>query len=264
MEKSAEIFFEHFGLRPGSTSRHVHSIAETFSEIPWENLTKFLLKASGKVRPRLSEEVMNGYVTSGTGGTCYSLTEALGRIVSACGLSARPLTGHMNHGRNIHCALLVQGDSGTFILDPGYAVPGAVELRSDGSGSIGVSGREMLWKPVSGGWELHTVENGETRYRYALESRALTRKEFLSYWEESFHSTGLGSLHLNRSGSMGGRLSAHNENLRTVGEGLRKNTKLSEDYAGLVHEYFGVSPEIAEAAWTELQRQRGKGRNVTA
>ncbi len=264
MDKAADIFFEHFGVQPGRSPGHVHRIAEVFGEVPWENLTKFLLKASGKTRPRFAEEVMEGHVHNGTGGTCYSLADTLGRIISACGLSARPLTGHMKHGRNIHCAILVQGDSGRFILDPGYVVPGAVELSSGGSGIIQTPGREMLWKPVPEGWELHTVENGESRYRYTLESRVITRREFLAYWKASFDSTGLDSLHLNRPGSMGGRISAHNENLRLVGDGVRANRKLSGNYSALVHENFGVAPEIAEAAWKELQRQRSERRSVTS
>ena len=194
MDKAADIFFQHFGIQPGRSTGHVHRIAEAFGEVPWENLTKFLLKASGTSRPRFAEEVMEGHVHNGTGGTCYSLADTLVRIISACGLSARPLTGHMKHGRNIHCAILVQGDSGRFILDPGYVVPGAVELSSGGSGIIQTPGRKMLWKPVPEGWELHTVENGESRYRYTLESRVITRREFLEYWKASFASKGLDSL----------------------------------------------------------------------
>lgn len=264
MRKAADIFFEHFGIEPGRSAASLGRIAETFGEVPWENLTKFLLKASGDIRPRLAEEVMEDHVRLGTGGTCFSLTETLGRITAACGFAARPLTGHMNHGRNIHCALLVEGESGTFILDPGYVVPGAVELAADGTGTLVSPGREMIWKPVAGGWELHTRENGEKKYRYTLESRVLTRREFLRYWNESFDAPGLSSLHLNMPGSMGGRISAHNENLRTVGEGVRRNTKLSGDYPGLIRENFGISMEVAEAAWVELQRQRAGRKNVTS
>lgn len=264
MNKAAGVFFEHFGISPGGRASDVHLVAETFGMIPWENLTKFLLKAAGENRPRLAAEVMEGHAANGTGGTCYSLTEALGSVVSACGLSSRPLTGHMKHGRNIHCALLVQGKSGTFILDPGYTVPGAVELDSDGSGEIDVPGRRMLWKPVQAGWELHTEENGEHRHRYTLESRVLSRAEFLGYWKDSFDATGLSGLHINMPGRMGGRISAHNENLRIVNDKARTNTRLSKDYPALVHENFGISPEVALEAWRELQKQRRERGNVSS
>ncbi|PIE51678.1 hypothetical protein CSA37_03980 [Candidatus Fermentibacteria bacterium] len=213
-------------------------------------------KASGNETPRLSEEVLEGFASEGTGGTCYSLTEALGTVLSACSIHARPLTGHMNHGRNIHCALLVENQGKRFIMDPGYVVPGAVPLSEKGEGKLSFSGREMIWKPVSGGWELHTVENGRDQLRYRLESRVLTRGEFLEYWRNSFSATGLNSLHLNLAGPEGGRISAHNENLRIIAEGSGRNIKIGKDYAASVKNRFGLSDEIAEAAWRELQRQR--------
>ena len=256
MEKAAEIFFEHFGLTPGGSAADIYRIGETFGKVPWENLTKFLMHSSGENRPRLADEVMEDHVNFGTGGTCYSLTETLGTVLAACGFSARPLTGHMKHGRNIHCALLVEGEAGRFLLDPGYVVPGAVKLSDSGCGQIETQGRKMFWTPVAGGGELHTVENGKNQLRYKLESRILSREEFVRYWEKSFDSSGLNSLYLNMAGSAGGRISAHNENLRIIGEAGKKNQKLTDDYARKIELSFGISSDIAEAAWTELQRQK--------
>ncbi|MCK5785685.1 MAG: hypothetical protein KAH54_03895 [Candidatus Sabulitectum sp.] len=264
MEKAAEIFFEHFGLSPGRSAADIHGIGEVFGRIPWENLTKFLLRASGENRPRLAGEVMTGHVDAGTGGTCYSLTETLNKIFSFCGLSARPLTGHMNHGKNIHCALLVEGEAGRFILDPGYVVPGAVELSESGTGEVVTAGRRMLWSPVDGGWKLHTVENGRKQFRYRLESRQLSRQEFLRYWQESFLSAGLNSLHLNLAGPLGGRVSAHNGNLRILGPGGSRNQKLHDDYAVKIKQTFGITAEIAEAAWKEMQKQKKERENVSS
>ena len=258
MEKTAEVFFDHFGLRPGKTLKDIQKIAEFFGEVPWENLTKFIVKSSGDIQPRFTGEVLESFVTSGTGGTCFSLTEALGSIFSYCGLSVRPLTGHMRHGDNIHCALLVEGEAGRFIMDPGYVVPGAVMLSSDNSGKIETASRKMLWTPVAGGWELNTVENGQKQLRYKLEERVLSRDEFLKYWIRSFDSAGLNSLHLNKVGSLGGRLSAHNSNLRIVSSSGNKNVKLGKNYAQQISEAFGISLSVAEKAWLQLEEQREK------
>ena len=122
------------------------------------------------------------------------------------------------------------------------------------------AGRKMSWFPVAGGWELHTIENGRKQLRYKLESRVLSRAEFLQYWTASFESAGLNSLHLNRVGFLGGRVSAHNGNLRIVGGNGKRNLKLHDDYALKICETFGIAPEIAEAAWIELQKQK-KERN---
>jgi len=256
MEKAAEIFFDHFGVNPGRKANDIHRIGETFGEIPWENLTKFIIRSTGESRFRLPREVMTDHVQLGTGGTCYSLTETLGTIFSACGVSARPLTGHMRHGKNIHCALLVEGDAGRFILDPGYVVPGAVRLSSEGYGEITTASRSMQWSPVPGGFELHTIENGRRVFRYMLETRILTREEYLHFWKNSFDASGLNSLYLNRTGPLGGRLCAHNENLRTVGESGHRNCSIAENYASAVNGAFGISTDVAEAAWREFSKQR--------
>lgn len=258
MEKAAEIFFDHFGISPGKSLKDIQTIAEIFGEVPWENLTKFIVKSSGNVQPRFTEEVLESFVNSGTGGTCFSLTEALGSIFSYCGLSVRPLTAHMKHGNNIHCALFVEGEVGRFILDPGYVVPGAVMLSPDNSGKIETGSRKMLWTPVSGGWELFTVENGKKQLRYKLEDRMVSREEFLEYWIQSFNSAGLNSLHLNKIGSLGGRLSAHNSNLRIVNSAGKKNVKLGNDYPSLISETFGISSSVAEKAWLQLNKQKKK------
>ncbi len=256
MEKAAEIFFEHFNILPGRSAADIHRTGEVFSQIPWENLTKYLLHSSGEDRPRLADEVISGYVNNGTGGTCYSLTETLGAIMKACGLYARPLTGHINGRMNTHCALLVEGEAGRFILDPGYIVPGAVRLSGAGAGEIITAGRKMCWTPVKGGWELSTEENGRKLKRYHLESRQLSRDEFVRYWKNSFNSPGMNSLYLNRTGSSGSRISAHNGNLRIVDGMGNRNRKIRGDYPQEISEAFGVSADVARAAWEQLQHKK--------
>jgi arylamine N-acetyltransferase len=257
MRKAADIFFEHFGLSPGRSSADLWAIAQAFGTIPWENLSKFLLKRAGEEAPRSAERVMEDHVALGTGGTCYSLTETLCVVLGECGFSARPLTGHMNHGRNTHCALLVETGQGRFLMDPGYAVPGAVLLDEHGRGEMNTPGVSRYWQPVPGGWQLFTEENGERKHRYTLESRVLSRRAFMEYWKRSFSATGLGSLHLNRTDPSGGRLSIHNGNMRVVTDTGRYNIRIGSDFAGRVSELFGISEKVAGAAWKEMEEMRG-------
>lgn len=253
MERSSDIFFDQFGLVPEGGVDRLFEIAGAFSRIPWENLTKFLLKARGEERLRMPGEVFEGFARDGTGGTCYSLTEAIGTVLSACGWRVRPLTGHMRHGRNIHCALLVEGGEGVFLLDPGFVVPHPVQLKLDG-GVLDLPGRKLVWTPKGDGWDLHSEENcGNPQWRYHLESRVLQRNEFITFWKDSFKAPGLNSLHINLSLS-DRRLSAHNGNLRIAGEKERENKKIAFDYGASVAEAFGVSANLAREAWNELSR----------
>lgn len=259
MEHPTDIFFDHFGLIPEEGVDRLYDVAAAFSRIPWENLTKFLLKVRGEARLRMPGEVFEGFARDGTGGTCYSLTEALGSVLSMCGWSVRPLTGHMRHGRNIHCALLVEGEEGVFLLDPGFVVPLPVKLSRDG-GVLDMPGRRLVWTSGGDGWDLHSVENDEKpQWRYHLESRNLPRNEFMAFWKDSFNATGLNSLHINLS-LPDRRLSAHNGNLRIAGMKERENRKLAADYGTSVAEAFGLSAGLADEAWNELARLHSERR----
>lgn len=259
MTRQTDIFFDHFGLLPEGGVNRLYDVAAAFSRIPWENLTKFLLKARGEERLRMPGEVFEGHARNGTGGTCYSLTEALGSVLAACGWRVRPLTGHMRHGRNIHCALLAEGWGESFLLDPGYVVPMPVRLNKEG-GVLSLPGRKLVWTAGGEGWDLHSVENeGKPQWRYHLESRELAREEFIAFWKESFNAPGLNSLHINLS-LPDRRLSAHNGNLRIAAERDSENRKLAADYGSSVSEAFGLSSSLAGEAWSELMRIRGERR----
>jgi arylamine N-acetyltransferase len=255
MEPPEHVFFDHFGILPGTGRDTLFRVSECFSRIPWENLTKFLLKAGGRERLRMPGEVFEGFVRFGTGGTCYSLTEALSGVVSACGWRTRPLTGHMRHGRNIHCALLAEGPGGVYLLDPGFVVPRPVPLEP-GGGTLDLRDRSLEWVRREGGWDLFTREgDSPAQWRYRLEDRILSRGEFLAYWRRSFDAPGLNSLHINLS-LEDRRLSAHNGNLRISCGGGRENVKLSAGYGEAVAGLFGMSSTVAEEAWRELARLR--------
>lgn len=259
MERPADIFFDHFNITPGVGVDRLHDVTTAFSRIPWENLTKFLIKARGEERLRMPGEVFAGFAGAGTGGTCYSLTEALAEVLVRCGWRVRPLTGHMRHGRNIHCALLAEGAYGVYLLDPGFVVPLPVRLTREG-GALDLPGRKLTWTPSGKGWDLHSEEEkGASQWRYHLEARVLSRDEFLRFWKDSFNATGLNSLHINLS-LPDRRLSAHNGNLRVSHGSFRENRKLASDYANAVAETFGLDPAVAQEAWRELARLKGERR----
>lgn len=301
MTRATEILLDTHGLggllRQGSTAppglRVLGEVSLAFSGVPWENLTKFLRKATMETAPpagalsdlavpggaapflaardgplgdllRYADTVLEEHVESGTGGTCFSLANALGRILADMGFHVRPVMGDMRHGRNIHCALVVRHPRGPFLLDPGYLVPEPVRI---------VPGRacEVRNGPVllrytfaehGGTAVLHTGSGGDaTRFRYRLRLRSVSAAEFTRHWIDSFDSTGMRSLHLNAV-SHGVRLSAHNHNLRLDHGRSAENVKLRADYPESIEELFGVSRSVVDRAhrlWLDSRRKAGKG-----
>jgi hypothetical protein len=227
-----------------------------FSRIPWENLTKFLRKLEvppGRERMRRPLEVFEDHTSLGTGGTCFSLTEALRSVLQELGYPCRVAMADMSHGRDIHCVLLVRFTEGLFVVDPGYLVPVPVELRRDRPTSARVYGRLYEYHPVDAGWNMYTAEASVRTWRYLLKARPVDRGEFERHWLASFDATSMNGLHINHLGSRG-RSYVHNHKMRLVDvSGKSSNHNLREGYPGRVSEMFGIAEEVASRAWTCLQ-----------
>jgi len=260
MDQAASMFFDHFGLLPEKPDvDSLHELVSHFSNIPWENLTKFLVKAQHlpkENRLRLSDTVITEHIEKGTGGTCFSLTEALGAILSSAGYQCHPVMADMNHGRNIHCALLVTSGDGTeFLADPGYLVPEPVLMRPGKVSHLEIDGQTLLWESRVDGktFDLFTVNGDVKQWKYCIRMNPVGSDEFRYHWQKSFDATGMNSLHLNCR-TEDGRLSAHNLNLRRVVSSGKSNEKLGGDYSGKIKAYFGLDSGIAEAAEKEWIR----------
>jgi len=250
------MFFDHFGLVPDRGGATLDDVLGAFSTLPWENLTKFLRKIQAGTQEEEGASLLRGpatviseHVEFGAGGTCFSLTAALAAVLRVAGFACSPAMADMNHGRNIHCALLVDGGSGLFLADPGYLVPVPVPLDPSAPSTLVLEGTEMRWDPSDGGaaYDLTTIEDGRPQWRYRLRTAPVPPREFRTHWEASFDAPGMNSLHLNRRTGEG-RISAHNHDLRVVRRTGRTNEKLGGDFAVRVSELFGLSPALAAAA----------------
>jgi arylamine N-acetyltransferase len=257
---AAEAFADHFGLRPDGPGRDLlEDTCSAFSGLPYENLTKLLRKLEagpGPQRLRLTDIVVEEYISLGAGGTCFSLTNALADILSSFGFQARPVMGDMRHGRDIHCAVLVEAPYGDYVLDPGYLVAEPVPATG---GSVSVGSSTLTWVADSPGRISMFVEKGSgPEKRYELKLAEIAREEFLGHWQRSFDAPGMNSLHLCRAGG-GERLYAHNSNLRIEARSGKRNVKLREDWAGSVSDAFGLDRRLAAqalAAWSDTKAPR--------
>lgn len=207
-------------------------------------------------RLRLSEEVISDYVKYGSGGTCFSLTNALRIITTDLGFTVYPAMADMKHGANIHCALIAIIDGERYLIDPGYLVVEPVPLKPGMAVSVKLPGHTISYLPVEGmdAFDLYTSNSrGEDVFRYRVRPVPVPEEEFLGHWIASFSTNGMNGLHVNGF-SREGRKSAHNFNMR-VDDGLRKkNIKLKQDYVGKVSHHFGISSEIVETAFLGWKR----------
>lgn len=260
MTGATSILLDLYGIDPVHPDlRLLEKISSGFSHLPWENLTKLIKKhGSTSSKLRRSEEVMRDHAEMGTGGTCFSLTNTLRRILSDLGYNCYPVMADMRHGANIHCGLLVEHDKGKFLLDPGYLVAEPVPLPRDEPVVVRQPGQKMEYRPVERGneIELRTInDRGEELVRYRLRPRRIPEPEFVRFWIESFGAPAMNSLYLNRiSGAR--RLAAHNFNLRIDTGRDKFNLNLRDGYVERISQRFGIGSEIVSRAFDEWERLR--------
>lgn len=280
---AASIFLDLYRISPGRADLDLlHVIAAEYSRLPWENLTKFLKKHATapdggpgpaaapepgpEPRLRRSEEVLFDHARFGTGGTCFSLTHALRRIVTSVGYEAFPAMADMAHGANVHCGLIVIVDGKRHLIDPGYLVPVPVPLDDGPRTQVSLPGHrlEYRWTENGSAVELWTRnERGDHRHRYRLRPEPVGDAHFERLWADSFDASGMRGLQINRL-SDEGRLSAHDYNLRFDSGSEKRNVKLRENYAERVGEHFGIAPELAARAlerWKRVRWPSDHGRN---
>jgi arylamine N-acetyltransferase len=274
--QATSIFLDLYKLSPARADlKLLGRTVDRFAGLPWENLTKFIRKhrtgdalreelprwlrdLPGAERLRRSAEVLADHARLGAGGTCFSLTHALRRIVSDLGYRAYPAMADMRHGPNVHCALLVELDGGRYLLDPGYLVAEPVPLNGGGPVRIRQAGSELEYRPRNDGDEIELYTRnarGEEVLRYRLRARGVPETDFARFWSASFDATGMNGLHLNRITGEG-RLSAHDFNLRIDTGREKRNLKLREDYAVKIADRFGIDRDLAGQAFAQWERQR--------
>jgi len=275
-------FLDLFKLTAGPAElKRLGEVLAAFAALPWENLSKYARKhgllvpgagegarlveaPSGWAPPpgfqklRLADEVMLDHARLGTGGTCFSLTNALWRVVTDLGYRGYPVMADMRHGPNVHCALVVELDGLRYLLDPGYLVAEPVPLRRGVAVAVGHPGHRIEYRPVADldEFELYTVDgSGAETFRYRLRAAPTDWPTFVGHWLASFDATGMNGLHLNRLTGEG-RLSAHNLNLRVdTGHGKR-NVKLRGVYVDEVAGRFGLAPDLVRRVYEEWERRR--------
>jgi arylamine N-acetyltransferase len=257
--ETVALFEERHGRTPpdGSPATLVE-LVRRFSALPYENLSKIL--APG---PRMPLTVVREHLELGTGGTCFSLAELLGRLARAAGFSAHPVMAHMRHGPNVHCALRVEASNGAaFLVDPGYLLPGPRPLAP---GPVGepAPGQPLLVPAGSrqgppadtpaGDVDLFTHEPGGLVWRYRFSHPAPTREAFWAHWQRSFGLPGMRSLLVTRrEGDQ--RLYLHRHKLRRVGPGGKTTRNVRQRLEQTVAETFGIAPRVTREAGAVLRQ----------
>ncbi len=185
-------FLAHFGIDSDQPpDRLIYNVASGFSRLPYENLSKIIRKNQtgdlSKAR-RNPQDVIADHIATGTGGTCFSLTNTLLEMLRALGWDAEPLLADRRYGLDTHCALLVWLDGEPHLLDPGYLILKPVRLHSNKETVINTAFNKVVLQPHAGGEkvDLSTEQKGGRVYRLTFKTSPVDVGGFNKAWDDSF------------------------------------------------------------------------------
>ena len=187
-------FCAHWKIPLGGERRETLArIACAFGAIPYENLTKIIgvAEAHSTIAKQTPEEVINGFIRHGTGGTCFPLTLTLHRLVTALGWEAHPIVADRRYGADTHCALIVRVEpTGWHLLDPGYLLTTPIIIPHSGAAryELPLATVELRCQSNTDRVELHTRIPGTEAWKYRLTYKIspVDDETFHAAWDRSF------------------------------------------------------------------------------
>jgi len=246
-----ERFLERHALSPRNVDlAFLSEIARAYSALPYENVTKILKDARSSATDqkfRLAEEVFEDHLRWNTGGTCFSLCNALQELLSNCGFESFIAMGDMHYGANIHCAIIVRLQEDSYLVDPGYLLHQPIPLPQT-EVRISTSMSEVILKNEGGSnFSLFTEENGVRKWRYRLKAVPTQREEFRRHWEHSFTLNSMEAVILSRA-NHNGRLYYRKERMELVQPHQRTKQKISRHDHQTLSQMFGLPADLIAQA----------------
>ncbi len=254
------LFFDALKIAPRKGGlRALGAVAEAFSTLPYENISKVLKTTRGEGPEdwrRLPSEVIRDHLRHGLGGTCFSLSNYLARIVNSLGFETRFVLADTPGGKNHHCALLTRQGNETYLIDPGYLICEPIQLP-DNSVEIATSRGTLRLERnhENGRFLLSSPGETERKIRYELHAAPATEAAFRNAWDDSFEWPGMRQLVITRH-TQDGQLYLHNRHFRRIRtEGVEKRN-LRENLEETAGDAFGIDPEKIRRARSLLNERR--------
>lgn len=261
-------FHEYFAIATKRADIHyLKEILHHFSKFPYENLSK-IIKHSRETemlrKMRFPLEVMEGYIRSRLGGTCFSLTFFLETVLVHNGYRCYPVMADMKWSANSHCAMIVFLEDGKFLVDPGYLLNQPMRMADQQPRVYDseFTGVELVRRPESGLFEVYTFNRTEMKWRYRFRAEGpCPPGEFLRHWKSSFSWNSMHGLCLTRTES-GKLIYIHKHFMRESTYDGKRNFNIKKDYHERIHVAFGIEPVMVEQALSALEFNMAREREL--
>ena len=259
-DEALEILSRHYAIpTAGGAEDLLYALVRHFSRLPYENISK-IIKSAEHDSPldcfRLPGEVAVDHVDRGFGGTCFSLTFLLERMLRTLGFDCYKVMAHMHMGENVHCLIILRKDGRRFLIDPGYALYAVIGLPARGETAVRCPHAVVVVSRDEGGfYNLHTVDSAGRKWRYRFHDRPAADAEFEEHWARSFSMPTLNNVCLGRITEKG-HLYLRKDFLRFSSADKIDKRKLKRGIDLVIEEEFGIDRKYVDMAWEVLDGRR--------
>lgn len=254
-------FFDEAGVRGDLESTDILGrIVRRFSVLPYENITKILRFAEAgdpSSAHRSPAEVLADHFRWATGGTCFSLTNALRRILREAGFEPRIAMADMKLGPDVHCALLLDVGGRTLLLDPGYLLDEPLCLDPS-QPLVKVTPMNVLsleYSPDDAGYDVFVERRGARKWRYHLKTAEVSDETFQDHWDRSFGMNMMKSVTISSLRPEGQRYFSRSK-LHIVDRERRRVTNVRGREADIIASVFSIEAGIVSQACAVLEQVR--------
>jgi arylamine N-acetyltransferase len=259
-DEASRLFLSNAGIAlSGRGVAFLRDLALGFSEFPYENISKIIKSAATEVLSesiRLPAEVVVDHFERNFGGTCFSLTFLVERVLTALGFDCYKVMADMRSGKNVHCLVIVRDGVTKYMVDPGYALYEVIELPCGGNtseaGQVTIEFPHAVVEVDRTGpdrYELWTADATGRKWRYAFRDAPVADDDFEKHWISSFTKPTLHNICLTMM-TPRGHLYLRKDFFKFASRTTVSKSKLKGGVEAFICEHFGI-----DRRWTDLAQQ---------
>ncbi|MBN1357001.1 arylamine N-acetyltransferase [bacterium] len=242
------------------TLKNLQHIAECFALIPYENITKILRIQSISdplSRLRLPDVVLSDYRLYRTGGTCFSLVYCLKNILQECGYRCAVHLADLGSSHNNHCALVIQQERDSHLIDPGYLITTPLKIPDTGHAvhPTRLYPVRLEKNQMDGSYYLSTLEPEGEKFRYRLHPHPVSERDFTALWIDSFSWNMMHSLLITKSSEQG-RVYLHDRHVRYFTREGKRGSKIRENPDETIAAISGINLDLVQKARRYLAQSK--------
>ncbi|MFH1312098.1 MAG: arylamine N-acetyltransferase [Candidatus Eisenbacteria bacterium] len=253
-EEATRLFLSRTGMaRQASGVAFMRELTRHLARFPYENISK-IIKNAGSAGPhqsmRFPLEVVDDHFGRNFGGTCFSLTFLLERMLTAPGFDCYKVMADMHMGPNVHCLVIVKECGAKYMIDPGYALYEVIELPTRGRTTVTFPHAVVeIEREEDNRFRLWTEDASGRKWRYGFVDTPVREEDFEGYWIDSFTKPTLNNICLTMMTPQG-HIYFRRDFFKFTSRGTISKRRLKDGVESVIREEFGISGE-----WTELAQR---------